>query len=200
MSSFPFRNGFRNNNNTHHWPNVPLSDNPLMNNNASMFVDKPCPPVAPVYYISNIYGSPTGWNAALVGLLSCVLALIFLLVCLYYLGYRRRRYTKEVNDAHLQPSPVQLIDKTATTIPLTTSSQTATTTFINETSGKETKLNTYTEQTSGMITNNNVGGDFAVNMPPLLGNGHAPASSNNGLLVNGTTDPSELRLLQHEHH
>jgi len=169
--------------------------------NMSMLVEKPCPTVAPVFYVSNIYGSPTGWNAALVGLLSSVLALIFLLVCLYYLGYRRR-FSKEVNDAQLTPSPVPLVAKTvaSTTIPVTTSSQTATTTFINE-PGKDTKVNTFTEQGSGLLANNNVGGgDFAVNMPPLLGNGHTSASSNNGLLANGTMDPSELRLLQHEHH
>jgi len=153
--------------------------------NMSMLVEKPCPTVAPVFYVSNIYGSPTGWNAALVGLLSSVLALIFLLVCLYYLGYRRR-FSKET--------------VASTTIPVTTSSQTATTTFINE-PGKDTKVNTFTEQGSGLLANNNVGGgDFAVNMPPLLGNGHTSASSNNGLLANGTMDPSELRLLQHEHH
>jgi len=127
----------------------------------------------------------------LVGLLSCVLALIFLLTCLYYLAFRRR-YVKEVSDS---PSPVALVDKAAaSTIPVTTSSQSATTTFINE-PGKEIKVSTYTEQASGPTG----AGDFVVGMPNM-GNGHAIPSLTNGLLANGNTDPSELRLLQHEHH
>jgi hypothetical protein len=121
-----------------------------------------------------------------VGLLSSILAIIFLLTCLYYLAFRRR-YIKEVSDS---PSPVALIDKnTRSSIPVTSSSQTATTTFMNE-PGKEMKTNIFTEHKSSSTGN----GDFVVGMP-TLGNGHT-----NGLLANGITDPSELRLLQHEHH
>ena len=117
--------------------------------------------------------------------------MIFLLTCLYYLAFRRR-YVKEVSDS---PSPVALVDKgAASTIPVTTSSQSATTTFINE-PGKETKGTTYTEQGSGP----GGAGDFVVGTP-TLGNGHGIPSLTNGLLANGNTDASELRLLQHEHH
>jgi hypothetical protein len=99
---------------------------------------------------------------------------------------------KEVSDS---PSPVVLVDKAAAaTIPVTTSSQSATTTFINE-PGKETKITTYTEQGSGPMA----AGDFVVGMP-TIGNGHQIPSLTNGLLVNGNNDASELRLLQHEHH
>jgi len=35
---------------------------------------------------------------------------------------------------------------------------------------------------------------------PNIGNGNTGSSSTNGLLANGIADPSELRLLQHEHH
>jgi len=137
------------------------------------------------------YGSPAGWNAVLVGLLSCLLALVFLLICLYYLAFRRR-YMKEVCDS---PSPVALVDKAAASaIPVTSTSQTATTTFINE-PGKETKISTYTEKASVPVA----GGDFVVGMP-AVGNGHPAPSLTNGLLANGNTDASELRLLQHEHH
>ncbi len=127
----------------------------------------------------------------LVGLLSCLLALVFLLTCLYYLAFRRR-YLNEVSDS---PSPVALVDKTAAaTIPVTSTSQTATTTFINE-PGKETKVTTYTEQASGPMAS----GDFVVGMPSV-GNVHPTPLLINGLMTNGNTDPSELRLLQHEHH
>jgi hypothetical protein len=101
----------------------------------------------------------------------------------------RRRYMNEVSDS---PSTV-LVDKAAAaTIPVTSTSQTATTTFINE-PGKETKITTYTEQASGPVA----AGDFVVSMPS--GGSGAP-SHTSGLLANGNTDPSELRLLQHEHH
>jgi hypothetical protein len=73
-----------------------------------------------------------------------------------------------------------------------TSSQTATTTFINE-PGKDTVVTTYSEKTK------NSNGDFVVGMPNV-GNGHTGSSSTNGILVNGIADPSELHLLQHEHH
>jgi hypothetical protein len=115
-----------------------------------------------------------------------LLALIFLLTCLYYLAFRRRSM-KEVPDT---PSPVVLVDKAAAAaIPVTCTSQTATTTFINE-PGKETKISTFSEQASGPIP----AGDFVVGMP-AIGNGHT-----NGLVANGNTDASDLRLLQHEHH
>jgi len=158
--------------------------------NVTAQVEKPCPIVPPVI-VSYIYGSPMGWNAVLVGLLSCLLALIFLLMCLYYLAFRRR-YMKEVSDS---PSPVALVDKAAaSTIPVTSTSQAVTTTFINE-PGKETKVSTYTDQASGPMAS----GDFVVGMP-TVGHGHPPPSLTNGLLANGNTDASELRLLQHEHH
>jgi len=148
--------------------------------NVSMLVEKPCPVVPPViipYYI----GSQTGWNAVLVGLLSSVLAILFLLTCLYYLACRRR-YRQELSSS---PTPVALVEKNgASSIPVTTSSQTATTTFINET-GKETLGSTAAGNFVGM---------------PMLGNGHTGTSITNGLLANGSADPSELRLLQHEHH
>ncbi|CAF1011253.1 unnamed protein product [Adineta ricciae] len=143
----------------------------------------PCPPVHPVFF-SHFYG--VGWNAVIVGLLSCILALIFLLTCLYYLAFRRR-YKKDVFD---NSAPVVVVDKAAAaTIPVTCSSQTASTTIMNE-PGKETKINTYSEQATGPIP----AGEF-VNGMSSVGNGHT-----NGLLANGNGDASELRLLQHEHH
>jgi len=158
--------------------------------NETALGEKPCPIVPPAL-VTYYYAPYMGWNAALVGLLSAILALIFLLMCLYFLAYRRR-YMKEASDC---PSPVALVDKAAAaTIPVTSTSQTATTTFINE-PGKETKITTYTEQASGPVGN----GDFVVGMPAVV-NGHASPSHSNGLLANGNTDPSELRLLQHEHH
>jgi hypothetical protein len=117
--------------------------------------------------------------------------MVFLLTCLYYLAFRRR-FMKEVSDT---PSPVALVDKAAASmIPVTSTTQTATTTFINE-PGKETKVTTYSEQGSGPMA----AGDFVVGMP-TIGNGHPIPSLTNGLLANGNMDPSELRLLQHEHH
>ena len=105
---------------------------------------------------------------------------------------RRRRHMNDVSDS---PSPVVLVDKAAAAaIPVTSTSQTATTTFINE-PGKETKISTYSEQASGPVPN----GDFILGMP-AVSNGHTTPSHTNGLLANGNTDPSELRLLQHEHH
>ncbi|CAF0825071.1 unnamed protein product [Rotaria sp. Silwood1] len=180
--SAEFPNNF-NNDNTNRWmSNVNMSGQNLF---AVPQVEKPCP--IPVPYV---YGSPVGWNAAIVALLSCLLALVFLLTCLYYLAYRRR-YMKEVSEC---PSPVVLVEKTSTSPKLVTStSQTATTTFINET-GKETKVNTLNEQTSGTTG----AGDF-VGMTTMI-NGHTSPSHTNGLLANGNTDQSELRLLQHEDH
>jgi hypothetical protein len=187
MSS-AFQSGFRNNNTL---PFTQVGSGPTQLINTSTVVEKPCPP--PINLISYVYGPPLGWNAVLVGLLSCLLALAFLLTCLYYLAFRRR-YAKEGTDAALSQSSVALVDKKGgTSIPVTSSSQTATTTFINE-PGKEIKMTTYTEQGAGPTA----GGDFVVGIP-TVGNGHA-ASINNGLLANGITDPSELRLLQHEHH
>jgi len=181
----PFPNIFQNNQTI---PFTNMANVPTQLINTSAVIERPCPP--PAVFVS--YGSPLGWNAVLVGLLSCLLALAFLLTCLYYLAFRRR-YAKEVTDAAMTPSSVALVDKNgAGTIPVTSSSQTATTTFINE-PGKEVKMTTYTEQSG-----TNAGGDFVVGIPSLA-NGHA-ASINNGLLANGITDPSELRLLQHEHH
>lgn len=123
----------------------------------------------------------------LVGLLSSILAILFLLTCLYYLFCRRRYFT----DSEI-PTPV-VFEKNGG-IPVTTSSQTATTTFINE-PGKETKINTFSEHGKTSTTT----GDFVVGMPNLT-NGHTGLSGTNGLLANGSADPSELRLLQHEHH
>ncbi len=116
----------------------------------------------------------------LVGLLSSILAILFLLTCIYHLFCRRRYFT----DTSEIPTPVTVVNKNGG-IPVTTSSQTATTTFINE-PDKETKVTTTT-------------GDFVVGMPNI-GNGTTGSSSTNGLLANGIADPSELRLLQHEHH
>jgi len=182
-----FQNNFYNNH-TNRWMGNNHVPSQVLNITAQ--VEKPCPVVPPVF-ISYVYGSPIGWNAVLVGLLSCLLALVFLLTCLYYMAFRRR-YMKEVSDS---PSPVVLVDKgTASTIPVTSTSQTATTTFINE-PGKEIKISGYTEQTSGPTPT----GDFVVGMP-TVSNVHQTPSHINGLLVNGNTDPSELRLLQHEHH
>ena len=119
--------------------------------------------------------------------MSTILAILFLLTCLCHLLRRRRYYT----DSEI-PASVGLVEKKG--IPVTTSSQTATTTFIND-AGKETKINTYTEQGKTSTTT----GDFVVGMPNLT-NGHTGSSGTNGLLANGNADPSELRLLQHEHH
>ena len=103
----------------------------------------------------------------------------------------RRRYTKEVSNSSL---PVALVDKgTESTTPVTTTLQTATTTFINET-GKETKVATYTEQTSGSTGV----GDFS--SMPTVNNGNITPSHVNGILANGNKDQSELHLLQHEDH
>jgi len=57
------------------------------------------------------------------------------------------------------------------------------------------KVTTYSEQATGPVPS----GDFVLGMPSV-GNGHTTPSHTNGLLANGNTDPSELRLLQHEHH
>jgi hypothetical protein len=93
------------------------------------------------------------------------------------------------------PSAVALVDKNGgSSIPVTSSSQTATTTFINE-PGKITKISTYNEKGS----NTTATGDFVGGMP-TIGNGNTGSSGTNGLLANSSTDPSELRLLQHEHH
>lgn len=112
-----------------------------------------------------------------------------MLTSLYYLVFRRR-YFSDVSD---RTSGILVDKEAAAKIPVSSASQTATTTFINE-PGKETKVSTYTEQASGPVP----AGDFVVSMP-AVGNGHTP-SPTNGLLVNGNTDPSELHLLQHEHH
>jgi len=182
--SGPFSQNFYNNH-TNRWMGNNFVPSQVFNVTAQ--VEKPCPFVPPII----LYGSPVGWNAVLVGLLSCLLALIFLLTCLYYLAFRRR-YMKEVSDS---PSPVALVDKAAaSTIPVTSTTQTATTTFMNE-PGKETKVTTYSEQASGPMA----AGDFVVGMP-TVGHGHPTPLLTNGLLANGNTDPSELRLLQHEHH
>jgi hypothetical protein len=102
---------------------------------------------------------------------------------------RRHRYVDEMCDSS---SPVALVNKNgASLIPVTNSSQMATTTFINE-PGKETKIKTFIEKSSGSTAPT----DFVVGMP-TMGNGH---TGTNGLLANGSADPSELRLLQHEHH
>ena len=94
------------------------------------------------------------------------------------------------------PTPVALVDKSrAAGIPVTSSSQTATTTFITE-NGKETKVNTYTEQGSNSTGNDPL---FVLETPHRT-DGYAGLSSTNGLLANGSADPSELRLLSHEHH
>jgi hypothetical protein len=107
-----------------------------------------------------------------------VLAIVSLLTCLHYLATRRRRYPGEFVDT---ASPAGLLEKNGhTAIPVSTSSQTATTTFIND-GAKETKISTYTEQLSNGTT--------------ALTNGHGPSET-----TNGHVDPSELRLLQHEHH
>ncbi|CAF0972021.1 unnamed protein product [Rotaria magnacalcarata] len=129
-----------------------------------------------IYYLKSL----VGWNAAIVGLLSCILAILVLLTSLYYLAYRRR-YMKNLSEC---PSPIALVEKSSASPKLVISgSQTAMTTFVNET-GKETKVNGHAEQQNG-------NGD-------LVGNGHASPSHTNGLLANGNTDQSELRLLQHE--
>jgi len=158
--------------------------------NVTAQVERPCPVVPPVV-VSYVYGSPIGWNAVLVGLLSSLLALAFLLTCLYYLAFRRRRYSNGGSD---NTSGIIIDKEAAAKIPVTCTSQTATTTFINE-PGKETKVSTFSEQGSGPMTT----GDFVVGIPSI-GNGHTTPSPTNGLLVNGISDPSELRLLQHEHH
>lgn len=182
--------------------------NQLLNNNTgsqlidvTMTVNKSCPAVPPVI-VTYFQNSPIGWNAVvrwkknkqissiyrcvffcslflqLVGLLSSILAIIFLLTCLYYFLCRRR-----YNHLSELPTPVPLVEKNGG-IPVANSSQTATTTFINE-PGKETKVTTYTEQSKISATHTG------------LVNGHTVS---NGLVANGNADPSELRLLQHEHH
>ena len=144
-------------------------------------VEKPCP-------ATYIDGSFVGWNAAIVGLLSCILAMVCLLTCLYYMAYRRR-YMKDVSEC---PSPVALVEKSSASPKLAAStSQIATAAFVNET-GKETKINASNEQTGTTGA-----GDFGM---ATIGNGHASPSRTNGLLANGNTDQSELRLLQHEDH
>lgn len=80
------------------------------------------------------------------------------------------------------PSPMALIEKTSPEKMVVSTSQTAIATFVNET-GKETKANGFTDQTG----------------TDIVANGHASSPSHaNGLLANGNTDQSELRLLQHE--
>ncbi|CAF0809013.1 unnamed protein product [Rotaria sordida] len=184
--SAEFPNSFYNNN-TNRW--MGNAYEPGQSLNLTPQVEKPCPLVPPVI-VPYIYGSPIGWNAVIVGLLSCLLALVFLLTCLYYMAFRRR-YMKEVSEC---PSPVALVEKTSASANLVTNtSQTATTTFINET-GKDTKVNTLNEQTIGTSGT----GEF-VGMSTLV-NGHTSPSRTNGLLANGNADQCELRLLQHEDH
>lgn len=123
--------------------------------------------------------------------MSSLLALIFLLTCLYFLVFRRRPL-KDISDS---PSTVIHVDKAAAAaIPVTCTSQTATTTFINE-PGKETKINMFSEQVTGPVP----AGELVPGLAPV-GNGHTTPSHTNGLMANGNTDPSELHLLQHEHH
>ncbi|CAF1212275.1 unnamed protein product [Rotaria sordida] len=141
--------------------------------------DKPCSQV-PSFIVSYFYESPTGWNAVLVGFLACILTIIFLLTCLYYL-ICRYRYSRELSN-NLSSNE----QNGTTSMPITNLSQAATTTFINE-PGKEIKIMTYTEQIS-TITGDSVG------------NRHSNSPNRNALLTNGNTDPSGLRLLQHEHH
>ena len=119
------------------------------------------------------------------------MAIAFLLTCLYYLAFRRR-LVKEMPD---ELSPVPMVDKVAaSTIPVTSASQSVSTTILHE-PGKETKINSYSEQISGPLPS----GDFAIAMSGNS-NGHVGSNGSPGLLTNGNTDPSELRLLQHEHH
>ena len=112
------------------------------------------------------------------------------MTCLYYLVFRRRcgkRFSNELS--------VETADKAAAAnIPVTSASKSVSTTVLNE-PGKETKINTYSEQISGQVAN----GDFAITMTENSSNGHI-SNGSPGLLTNGSTDPSELHLLQHEHH
>jgi hypothetical protein len=125
----------------------------------------------------------------LIGLLSSVLAIAFLLTCLYYLVFRRR-YVKDMSDVL---SPLPMDDKVVGSTTSATSASQSASTMLDHESGKETKMNGYIEQTPEPLPN----GDFAIVMP-TIGNGHVSPNMTNGLLVNGSTDPSELRLLQHE--
>ena len=181
---------------------------PMNNMAMPTMMEKPCSAVPPVL-VSSFYGTTVGGNAVvsrlfiickfffsfeftaqLVGLLSSIVAIGFLLICLYYLAFRRR-YAKEMSDGSM---PMPMTDKMdTTTIPVTSASRSVSKTVLNE-PGKETIITTFTEQTSGT----NTGGDVAINMPTMM-DGEVTPTSSDGLLVNGNTDQSELRLLQHEH-
>jgi len=97
----------------------------------------PSTPVLPVTYVS-----AEGWNAVLVGVLSAMLAIIFMMICLYYLGRRRIE--------QLLMTPVDAEKGVASTIQTTSTSQTTTAVMVNE-NGKEidrtTKMSAYQEQT-----------------------------------------------------
>jgi len=139
---------------------------------------KPCSPPL-VYYLY----SPTGWNAVLVGLLSAMLALIFMMICLYYLG--RRRIEQLVMTVDSEKGGQSAMQTTST-------SQTTTAIMVNE-NGKEmdrtTKINSYQEQ-SGIgsgefipLTNGGAGhtnlqmtnGDLA-GLHQTLGYGHGESN------------------------
>jgi len=122
---------------------------------------KPCSPPLIYYYQSN-----EGWNAVLVGLLSAMLALIFMMICLYYLGRRRIE--------QLLMTTVDTEKGGQSAIQTTSTSQTTTAIMVNE-NGKEidrtTKINSYQEQSG-------VGGEFI----PLTngGAGHTNLQMTNG--------------------
>ncbi|CAF3320545.1 unnamed protein product [Rotaria socialis] len=128
-----------------------------------------------------------GWNAVLVVLLSSIVIIVFLLTVLYYF-ISRRRYFDENSD---NPTSIPLAETNGvTSVPITSTSQTATATLITE-SDKEVTITTYTEKTT--TVNGNLGGVAAI------GNGHTRSPTKNGHVSNGSAHPSEHRLLQHEH-
>ena len=118
-----------------------------------------------------------------------MLAIIFLVTCLYHLFYDVR-CNNELSD---NLNSIALVEKNlVTSVPVSSLTQTAATPLINK-PDKEIKISICTEKTLTSTT----AGDFvglSVN-----DNGNTGSAGTNMLLVNANTDPSELRLLQHEH-
>ncbi|CAF0820046.1 unnamed protein product [Didymodactylos carnosus] len=147
---------------------------------------KSCPPSTIVY--SN------GYNAVLVGLLSCILALVFLSILLYYLGKRRLEYLTRAAEKVL-------------VLPTTTTSTSQTTTSVINENGKEidrtVKVTSYQDGIPTRISNHE--------SIPFKDSNFTGIQMTNGQLLGGgihahvgedldNNKASELHLLQHEHH
>ncbi|CAF0882707.1 unnamed protein product [Didymodactylos carnosus] len=146
---------------------------------------KSCPPS------TIVTDYPNGFNAVLVVLLSCLLALIFLLILLYYLGKHRLRYLAREDEKILLPTTV--IEKNPT----------QTTSIINEID-RTVKTSSYHENAPSLLSKHDSN--------PFRENSFSNVQITNGQILDGTNNTqyvgedldtnkaSELHLLQHEHH